>query len=319
MRVALGVYGSPTETDLRFAAQMGCSGVVVHVPGIPGDNGRWEVDDLVRLRKGIEAFGLRLESVENTPWSFYLDAMLGGPRAEEQIDNYCYSIRSLGDAEIPILGFCWMPNDVWSTTFDAPGRGGARVRQFDLSQADQDGLTHGRVYHEDEMWATYTRFIQAVVPAAESAGVRLALHPDDPPVESLGGIARIFRDFDHFKRGMEILPSPNLGLNFCMGSWSEMGPGVIDSLRYFGELKKVFYVHFRDVKGHVPRFEECFLGEGNVNVVEAVRTLKSFGFDGCMENDHVPIMLDETPWAPLSRSHATGYMMGLVNAVGQLG
>ena len=318
MRVALGVYGNPSDRLLRFAAQLGVSGVVVHLPDLPGD-GRWEYEPLLKMRQNIESYGLRVESVENTPWEWYEQAMLGGPGAGEEIDNYCYTIRSLGRAGIPVLGFCWMPNSVWTTSVNTPARGGARARSFDLNLVDKKVLTHGRVYTEEEMWATFARFIKRVIPVAEESGVKLALHPDDPPVESLGGIARIFRNLEGFKRAVELAASSNFGLNFCMGSWSEMGPGVPEALAYFGARGKIFYVHFRDVKGYVPKFEECFLGEGNVNVVDAVKILKSVGFDGCMENDHVPIMMDEDGWAPLSRAYATGYIAGLVAAVQQLG
>jgi mannonate dehydratase len=314
MRVALGLYGNPTDQLLAFAGQLGVTDVILHLPDVGGD-GRWELEPLLRLRERIEAFGLHLESMENIPWEWYEKAMLGAPGADEEIENVCYTVKNLGRAGIPIFGFCWMPNSVWTTSVNTPARGGARARSFDLNLIDKDMLTHGRVYTEDEMWASFERFIRRVLPAAEEAGVKLALHPDDPPVESLGGIARIFRNFDGFKRAIEMAASPNFGLNFCLGTWSEMGPGVDQALTYFGEKKKIFYVHFRDVKGHVPRFVECFPGEGNVDVVKAVRILKAADFDGCMENDHVPAMLDEEGWAPTSRAYVTGYIAGLVAAV----
>jgi mannonate dehydratase len=293
------------------------SGVVIHLPELPGE-GRWDPGPLVSLRRRVEAFGIKVESIENTPWEWYDHAMLGEVGADEQIENYCYSIRSLGEAGIPVLGFCWMPSSVWTTAVDTPSRGGALVRSFDLDLVDSSLTTHGRQFSDDDMWLSFEHFIQRVLPVAEEAGVRLALHPDDPPVATLGGIARIFRDMSAFRRAIDIADSPNFGLNFCMGTWSEMGPIVPEALSYFGERKKIVYVHFRDVKGHVPKFQECFLGEGNVNVVQAVTLLKRAGFDGCMENDHVPIMLGEDGWAPLSRAYATGYIAGLVRAVEQL-
>jgi mannonate dehydratase len=166
------------------------------------------------------------------------------------------------------------------------------------------------------MWENYAYFMRAVLPVAEEAGVRLALHPDDPPVASLGGVARLFRGFEGFRRAMfDVAPSPNHGLDFCMGCWSEMGKGVIEPIRYFGSRGKIFYVHFRDVQGVVPKFQECFLGEGNVNVVEAMRTLKEVGFTGFMIDDHVPHIVDDTDWGHRGRAHATGYIQGLLAAV----
>src|SRR6266545_1972244 len=161
--------------------------------------------------------------------------------------------------------------------------------------------------------------MERVLPVAEASGVTLALHPDDPPVPMLGGIARLFGSFEGFRRAVETFDSPRHGLDFCMGCWSEMGPGAIDAIRYFGARGKIVYVHFRDVQGHVPVFQECFLGEGNVDVVAAMRALKQVGFSGFIIDDHVPQLIDDTGWSHRGRAHATGYIMGLVEAVGKLG
>jgi mannonate dehydratase len=184
-----------------------------------------------------------------------------------------------------------------------------------MSLVQGDVLTHGRVFTADEMWENYAYFMRAVVPVAEEAGVTLALHPDDPPVPSLGGVARLFSNFEGFRRAMEIVPSPNSGLDFCMGCWSEMGPGVIEAIRYFGQRGKIVYVHFRDVQGTVPCFQECFLGEGNVDVIAAMRALKEVGFTGFLLDDHVPHIVDDTDWGHRARAHAIGYIQALINTV----
>lgn len=317
MRIAIGQFNQLSDERLRFAKQIGASGVLLNTPVLPGEK-RWEFMDLLRLRTHVEDYGLRLEAIENTPVSFYDRAMLGLPGRDEQIENYQATIRNMGRAGIPILGYHWMPNRVWRTSTTTPGRGGAQVTSFDMDLVKDAPLTHGRVFTEEEMWKNYEYFMKAVLPVAEEAGVKMALHPDDPPVASLGGVARLFRDFEGFKRGVEIAPSPNSGLDFCMGCWSEMGPGVIEAIRFFGERGKIFYVHFRDVQGTVPRFQECFLGEGNVDVVEAMLTFKKVGFRGFMIDDHVPRMVDDTPWGHRGRALATGYMMALLEAVNKL-
>jgi len=314
MRVAVGQVNELTDELLAFAGQMGVGGVQLNTPRLPG-TARWEVADLVALRQRAENAGLRLEALENTPVGFYDQAMLGLPGRDEQIEHYQATIRNMGQAGIPILGYHWMPNGVWRTSSSAPGRGGALCTAFDLALAEDAPLSHGRVYTHDEMWANYAYFMRAVVPVAEEAGVTLALHPDDPPVASLGGVARLFGSFDGFRRGLEIVPSPNSALDFCMGCWSEMGPGVLGALRYFGQQDKLAYVHFRDVQGTVPRFQECFLGEGNVDVVAAMRVLKEVGFHGFLLDDHVPAMVNDTPWGHRGRALATGYIMGLLEAV----
>lgn len=320
MRVALGQFNQATDDMLRFAKQLGVEGVLLNTPLLPGEK-RWEYLDLVRLRSTIEERGLRLEALENVPLKFYQGAMLGRPEArDEQIENYQETIRNVGRAGIPILGYHFMPNSVWRTSNTAPERGGAFVTAFDLDLAKNAPLSFDREYGADEMWANYEYFIKAVLPVAEEYGVKLALHPDDPPVESLGGVARLFRNFEGFRHAMEdVAPSPNHGLDFCMGCWSEMGTGAIKPMEYFGSRGKIFYVHFRDVKGVVPKFHECFIGDGNVDVVEAMLTLKRVGFNGFFIDDHVPHMVDDSPFGHRGRAHATGYILGLLNAVNKLG
>lgn len=316
MRVALGQFNEASHERLTFARQLGVSGVLLNTPRLPGEH-RWEYEDLVRLREHVESYGLRLEALENTPVKFYDRTMLGSAERDQQIEHYQATIRNVGRAGIPILGYHWMPNSVWRTGRAAPGRGGARVTAFNMAEAEAAPLSHGRTYTADELWANYEYFIRAVIPVAEEAGVRLALHPDDPPVPTLGGVARIFNSFDGFKRGSEIVDSPNWGLDFCMGCWSEMGgnENVHRGIRHFGSRGKIYYGHFRDVQGTAGDFAECFLGEGNVDLVSAMRTFKEVGFTGFLIDDHVPHMVDDSDWGHRGRAYATGYMMALLSAV----
>jgi mannonate dehydratase len=159
-----------------------------------------------------------------------------------------------------------------------------------------------------------------VIPVAEEAGVRLALHPDDPPGPAIGGVARNFSSFEGFERGSRIVESPNWRLMFCVGCWSEMGgnANVLRGIRHFGQRGQIVYVHFRDVQGIGDEFAECFIGEGNVDVTTVMRTLKDVGFTGCMIDDHVPHMVGDAGWAPRGRAYSTGYLMGLLRAVNDL-
>ena len=215
MRIATGQFSEPTPDIMQFAAQMGVSGIVLNSPRLPGGE-RWEVEDLVRLRQRVEAYGLKIEAIENVPHHFYDLAMLGLEGADRQIANYQATVRHIGEAGIPILGYHWMPNGVWRTEPKVI-RGGAVATAFDASTVSCDSPTHGRTFTADEMWDSYARFTDAVLPVAEASGVRLALHPDDPPVPSLGGVARLMRSFEGFKRAMEIGDSPNNGLDFLHG------------------------------------------------------------------------------------------------------
>lgn len=325
MRVAIGQFSELTHERLTFARQLGASGVLLNTPVLPGER-RWELADLLWLRRRCDEYGLRLEALENVPVSFYDRAMLGLEGRDEQIANYQATIRHMGEAGIPILGYHWMPNGVWRTP-DVKGRGGALVTAFDIDLVDshplragvrEHPLTQGRDFSAEQMWDNYCYFMERILPVAEAAGVTLALHPDDPPLPELGGIARLFGGFEGFRRAVEAFDSPNHGLDFCLGCWSEMGPDPIAAIGYFGERGKIVYVHFRDVQGCVPKFQECFLGEGNVDVVAAMRALKEVGFGGFIIDDHVPRLIDDTEWCHRGRAHATGYIQALVDAVNKL-
>ena len=338
MRIALGQFNDLTEEKLLFAKQLGVGSVQMNLLGhspLPGDR-QWEYEDLLALRLKTEEYGLKFEAIENVPLHFYDKALLGLPGRDEQIAHYCTTIRNMGKAGIPILGYHFMPNSVWRTP-PAEGRGGARVTAFDMalveatpraeqrafavvrSAAIDEQFAAGRIVSEDEMWANYEYFLRAVLPVAEEAGVRLALHPDDPPVPMLGGIARIFKSVEDFKRGYELSNgSPAWGLDLCLGCCSEMPGGaanVREMIEFFGPKGRIFYVHFRDVKGTVPDFAECFIGEGNFNAAETMLLLKRTGFTGFLLDDHVPQMDGDTPWGHRGRAHAIGYMQGLMDAI----
>ncbi|MDF1513668.1 MAG: mannonate dehydratase [Anaerolineae bacterium] len=317
MRLALGQFNEVTEDKLLFAKQLGVEDIQLNTPKLPGDS-QWEFMDLLRLRTRIEDAGLRLIALENVPVSFYIKIMLNQPGADEQLEHMANTIRHMGKAGIPILGYHWLPNSVWRTSSTTPARGGARVTSFDMALVENAPLTHGRVYTADEMWANWETYITTLLPVAEEAGVTLALHPDDPPVPSLGGIARIFGSFEGFKKAMEIGDSPNHGLDFCHGCWSEMGTDVLGAIRYFGSRGKLLYIHFRDVKGTVPCFDECFIDEGNMDMFEVMKTLKEVGFKGFMLTDHVPHMVEDSGWGHRSRAYAIGYMKAMLEVVNKL-
>lgn len=336
LRVAVGQFNEMTEDKLRFAAQIGASGIQLNTPKIPGD-AYWEERDMRGLVDKAREHGLALEAIENVPVHFYNKAMLGLPGRDEQIENYHKTLRAVGRAGVPILGYHFMPNSVWRTDRAAPGRGGAACTKFDMAEveaASKEELRRflpvnlGRqeamplrgknepIIGEEQMWANYTYFMKAVLPVAEQEGVRMALHPDDPPVEMLGGVARLFRNPANFKRAYEIAgQSPSWGLDLCLGCCSEMtgaAANVREMIEFFGPKGRIFYVHFRDVQGTVPDFQECFIGEGNYDPAEAMLLLKKSGFTGFLLDDHVPHMEGDTAWNHRGRAHAIGYMQGLI-------
>jgi mannonate dehydratase len=318
MRIAVGVPGNVTDDQLTLAAQMGCSGVVVASPAIPYERG-WAYDDLAGLRERVESFRLRLEAIQHTPLDRFDEIRLGLPGRDREIEHYQNTLRSLGRAQIPVLAHNWRPNRLYRTG-RVPGRGGALVTAFDAAAVPDQPLSFGRAYSAQEMWATYEYFLERVIPVAEEAGVKLALHPDDPPGVDIGGVARIMSRFESFQRAAEIGDSPHWGLLFCVGCWAEMGgtENVLRGIRHFGPRGQIVYVHFRDVQGTAGRFQECFPGEGVLDVTAVMGALKEAGFTGCIIDDHAPQMAGDAGWAPRSRAYQTGYLMGLLRAVNDL-
>jgi mannonate dehydratase len=281
------------------------------------------VDELTAARERIEDAGLSFTGIQSLPYSLYGDIMFDREGADDALDQITTLIHNLGEAGVPILGYQWNPRGVVPMRTDSVElRGGADGTGFDLDEVeefnDTDRLAPGldRAYTEAEFWENYKYFLTNVLPVAEEAGVRLALHPVDPPViKSLGGIPRLFRNVENFKRAMDLVPSENHGLKLCLGCFSQMGEDVSEVLRRFGERDQIVFMHFRDVVGTVPRFHETFVDEGNFNTVEAVRTLHDIGFGGVVIPDHVPKMVDDDDWRHRARSFTVGYLRGVVDSV----
>lgn len=337
VRIAIGQFKELTEEKLRFAAQIGATGIQMNCPLLPGE-ARWDYEDVRELVEQTQAHGLAFEAIENIPRRFYDKAMLGLAGRDEQIENVQQTMRNIARAGVPILGYNFNPTGVWRTTYSAPGRGDSRVSKFDLSlvkgkpadalRAFVGGPVGGAAevtllddpdtfISADAMWRNYTYFIDAVLPVAEEEGLKLALHPNDPPVDMLGGIARIFSSPADFQRAYaRYADSPAWGVNLCLGTCSQMRGGaenVRQMIDFFGPKGRIFYGHFRDVQGTVPVFQECFLGEGNYDPAEMMTRLINSGFDGFLLEDHVPHMDDDTAWDHRGRAHAIGYMQGLLN------
>lgn len=324
MRIGLGQFMDPTPERLRFIRQLGVEDILLnmyqyqpdyeHMPNsdsmpLEGD-GEWSYDSLVELRERIEEFGLRLNAIENVPISFYDDVMLGGDKRDEQLAKMKRTIRNIGRAGIPMFGYHWSPTGVGRTR-TVELESGATASAYEQSAEDNSGPLDGK-YSESELWANYERFLEEIIPVAEEAGVKLCLHPNDPPVENRDGVPQLFRNFEAFKRAMEMVPSDNHGLEFCLGTWSEMGEDIPEVIRYFGNRDEIFYVHFRDVVGTVPSFHETWIDEGNYDALEAMKTLKSVGYSGMMIPDHTPHMEGDTDWEHRGRAYTVGYMKALL-------
>jgi mannonate dehydratase len=340
IRVSMGHVERLDETIIAFARQLGIRGVQLHAPAdLPGEQGYWSTAELRALRERCEAAGLAVDGLENVPPAHFTKIQRGESGRDQQIENYCRTISNMADAGIFLLGYNFLPTYVWRTDMTGSGRGGAKVTAFDLSRAGAGNALAGyKLTPHDapaepisagQMWENHQHFLDAVLPVAEQAGVRLALHPDDPPVDAaLGGAARIFTSPQSLVSAYQAArESPAWGIDLCLGTVSEMGgeQAVNEVIDFFGPRGRICYVHFRDVQGVVPSFQECFLGEGNYEPAAVLRRLSGSGFDGFLIDDHVPAMVgDAGTWGDTSaeaycsrgRSYAIGYLQGMLRALG---
>ena len=312
------------ETDLRLAKQMGMTDVVTTVAGVTMAPEREQgaalrYEDLLHLRLRVEAAGLALSVIEGYQLSDRIT--LGLPGRDADLATVCESIANMGRAGIPIYCYNFMAVFNWlRTSNDIVGRGGALVTRFDAGQLADVPDTYAGATTDQQMWENFEYFLRRVLPVAEQAGVKLALHPDDPPMSPVRGLARIFRDIDAFKRVLDMSDSRSNGITFCQGNFAAMpGVAIPDAIRYFGGRKKIFFAHFRDIRGSVPLFEETFHDEGKTDMAEAMRAYHDVGFDGPMRPDHAPTMEGESNENPgymvRGQIFAVGYMKGLIDSV----
>ncbi len=327
MKVYLGTDFS--DERLRFAAQVGADGVHGSpVPG-PADLGYYDFHTLTHFKTKVESYGLKLFSIRLVPWSWTYKWMLGLPGRDEQLENYRRTVRNMGAAEIPILTYNMHALRFYRTSADAPARGGARATSFDLDAVKEAPLMttgpgadsslippeHRRPVTDDQMWANLAYFLKAVLPTCEEAGVRLALHPDDPPVPSIAGVARIMRSPEAYRRLLALDPSDANGIHFCQGCFTEMGADIPAEVKYFGSRNKIVAVDFRNVLGTVTKFREAFPDEGQADMVAAMKAYMDVGFDGPMTPDHAVHMSGDTDWGHRYWAYAVGHIRGLEQAL----
>jgi mannonate dehydratase len=301
IKIAVQLGPDPSEEDLQFVNQLGVEYVSIW---LHADLATYE--NFMRLRRKVEAAGVKVWNIGNLNVHNMGEVALNLPGREQKIEEYKTYLRTSGKAGIYYSTLGYVANGIWSSAPETT-RGGARARAFDLSK-DPSGhwdervfkgpLTHGRVYTEQEMWDNYTYFIKAVVPVAEEAGVRIGIHPDDPPMPVLGGVPRcIFGNFDGFKRAFEIANSPNIGMCLCCGTWLEGGKytrkGLLETIQYFGSRGKIFKIHFRNVSAPLPHFVETFIDDGYMDMYKVMRALREVGFNGAMIPDHIPGMIGD--------------------------
>ena len=277
------------------------------------------------LNERFAGYDIRIYRIANHRVHNVPEITLNLPGRDDKVDEFCAFIRALGEAGIYYNTYAHMANGIWSSGH-TEGRGGMAARRLDITDAQgtwhgvtfAGEKTHGREYGEEELWDNYEYMIRRVAPVAEESGVYIGIHPDDPPVYALGGIPRcIFGTFDGYKRALEIADSPNVGVCLCVGCWLEggtagMGTSVIDAIRYFGGLGKLFKVHFRNVSNPMPEpWTETLMDDGYQDMHEVMCALREVEFDGAIIPDHIPAL---AAGGDAGLAYSIAYMRALVQA-----
>ena len=279
----------------------------------------WPLDRLVRLREDVERAGMSLSVIESIP--VHEDIKLGRPTRDRLIDNYIESVRNMGRVGVPVLCYNFMPVFDWTRTdlalrlddgSTALAYDDARLAAIDLSRGTADlpgwataydaekleALLHAyRSVSETQLWDNFAYFLERVVPVASSSGVRMALHPDDPPW-SIFGLPRIITDAAALERVIGIVDDPANGVTFCTGSLAANPRNDLPSMvRRLGAKRRIHFAHCRNIKRTgVRAFRETAhpSEHGDVDMRAVLGALHDTGFTGPIRSDHGRMIWGET-------------------------
>jgi len=317
------VFGPGDTTAWRMAKQCGVGYVVGGIPlaprpGLGAERQPWSYTSLLHAKTAYNDAGFEFAVIESRPP--LNKAKLGLPGRDEEIEAACDLVRNMGALGIPVWCYEWMPVLNWlRTSTTVPSRGGALATGYDHDLMRNAPLTEAGVVTEEQLWENLQYFLERVVPMAEKANVRLAMHPDDPPLSPIRGLGRIMRSVENFQRLIDLVPSPVNGIALCQGNFTLMTDDLPSVIRHFGRQDKIFFVHFRDVRGTPEKFVETFHDDGQTDMLACMQAYRDIGYEGVCRPDHVPTMEgdvnDRPGYSSVGRLFAIGYLKGLREAV----
>ena len=338
--IHLGENGVEEDEDLTFCRQMGVEYVSALPPwesgarglgpqGMPRgggldltEEGYFDADALARLREHVESFGLKLGTIGlSRMWGSNV-VLLETSERDRYIEKVCKNIEAAAKAGIPALlwyfgaGLGWVRSFGWKE-----GRGGVQLKYFDYDDVKGDPPHPAGPISAEQAWERIEYIVERVIPVAEEYKVKMACHPNDVPVPPgipYRGIVPILNNIDGLKRYIDLHPSPYHGLVFCQGCISEFSTDpeqVYEAIRYFGSRQKIFWVHFRNIRGGLGRFEETFPDEGDIDMLKAMRIYKEVGYDGVITFDHAPHLNLDTSQGHRARAYCYGYIRALIQMV----
>jgi mannonate dehydratase len=319
--IEIAEYLAPTPSAVwTLAKQAGVDWAVGGLPFNEASDGvaPWDYEPLQRAKERYESAGFNLAVIEARPP--LNKAKRGLPGRDEEIDTVCTLLENMGKLGIPVWCYEWMTDFNWMrTSTTTPSRGGSVVTSFDSALLKDAPPSELGPIGEDELWHNLEYFLRKVIPVAEQWNVKLAMHPDDPPLSPIRGVGRIMRSVENFQRLLDLVPSPMNGITLCQGNFTLMTDDLPGVIRHFGRQGKIFFVHFRDVLGTPERFEETWHDAGKTDMLACMKAYKEIGFRGVLRPDHVPTVEGDSNanagYSSFGRLYAIGYIRGLRQAV----
>ncbi|HUS04877.1 MAG TPA: mannonate dehydratase [Bryobacteraceae bacterium] len=329
----LGCQSAPTnETHLKYFGRYGVKNICGY-PEIADGRLYATVEELNRMRALAEKNGVSIDCIA-PPFlaSSHIDRekhpaimLAQSPERDRDIEQLQTMIKNCAQAGIPSIKYNMSILGVVRVSHRTPGRGDASYSTWKAAEAQPaTPLTRAGLVDADKYWERITYFLDRVIPVATEYKIRMACHPHDPgmPPEGYQGVNTVLGTVDGLKKFVSIKESAYHGLNFCQGTVSEMladpGKEIFDVIRYFGARKKIFNVHFRNIRGNRNDFQEVFPDEGDVNFVKAIQVYKEIGYPYLLMPDHVPVSPAD-PGGLQSFAFAYGYIRALIQAVDQMG